>query len=161
MALLSRKAHGVKLGHEAAATLPDGRTVEYGDVVKVPGEPGAVFKFRYARHQGAELTVFGGLPGRESMRSFRADQVGSVTANERAVGLEAEADVSTMTAGQKAAHTRRMRLAAGPGYQAKPQKAAPPATVSMTEWHAMTAGQKAAFTRRQNKLLAELATVAA
>ena len=97
--------------NDRTALLPDGTPIRYGDVLRITGEPGATFKFRYSRN--GELTVYGGLPHRGAWRTFRPEQVASVQANARAEALAAEA-ATAHTPGRKAAITRKLKAAAGP-----------------------------------------------
>jgi len=100
-------------------TLPDGRELAKGMVVTISDEPG-VFKFMYARL--GEITVYGGaIVGEKSdhcWRTFRPERIADVGANATTVTLEAKAvasmstEYALMTAGQKAAHTKRMKAAA-------------------------------------------------
>jgi hypothetical protein len=125
MALLSRKSsRKLKLGHETTATAPSGDKMVYGSIVNIVGLDDHMFKFRYARHKGTEITVFGGLPHHPMTRSFKVEQVASVGPNLRLVGLQADADAviarekaydaryEGLTPGQKAALTKRLRAAA-------------------------------------------------
>lgn len=119
--LTPRKLKAVEMSTPTYSTvvLPDGRELSKGMVVTVDGEPG-VFKFMYARL--GEITVFGGsIAGEKSdhcWRTFRPEQIAKAGANTTKVTLEAKAvaamstEYALMTPGQKAAHTKRMRLAA-------------------------------------------------
>lgn len=105
----------VDLGHEPEAFAMNGDVLTYGVLVNVDGmEPGEIYRFRYARHGGTEITVFGGLPDRLKMRSFRSTAVHSGGANLRLEAVKAEADerYEGLTPGQKAALTKRLRKAA-------------------------------------------------
>ncbi len=112
-AITSRKMGKVNLGHEATASTTTGDLMTLGALINVDGEQ-FPFKFRYARHGGTELTVFGGQPGREKTRSFRNDDRITVGVNLRLVAVQE--DVSNLyeglTPGQKAALTKKLRAAA-------------------------------------------------
>lgn len=100
------------------AVLPDGTVLTAGQVLRVTGVDG-VYKFKYERL--GELTCWGGTtPGEKSdacWRTFRPEQIATVTANLVAEKLAAKvtatmpAEYAVMTAGQKAAYTKRMRAA--------------------------------------------------
>lgn len=72
-------------------TLPDGRTLEAGQEVKVSGEPGA-FRFRYA-HPNGDLTLWGPVDSQHAQwRSFTADRIRTIhrKPKSRAAGLALE-----------------------------------------------------------------------
>lgn len=112
--MVKRETTTVSLRHEATATLPNGKVLENGDLLTVRGEPGAKFKFRYARHDGAEITCFGGRPGHEQWRAFRPEQIRTAKANPRVAAIKDDiaALYDGLTPGQKAALTKRLKAAA-------------------------------------------------
>jgi hypothetical protein len=61
------------LGHVHEVVLPDGRTLRQGQVVSITGVRGR-FTFRWSRRPD-EVTVWGGVVGHESMRTYRIDRV--------------------------------------------------------------------------------------
>lgn len=100
-------------------TLPDGTVLTKGMVVTVADTDG-IFRFLYERL--GEVTVFGGTGKGEhayhGFRTFKPEQVVTATQNATSALLGAKAEAgrpaewATMSAGQKAAHTKRMNLAA-------------------------------------------------
>lgn len=60
------------LPHRATAVL-DGKDIERDALIAVDNEPG-LWKFRYVYEPDGAIVVFGGLPGREHVRSFRPDR---------------------------------------------------------------------------------------
>jgi|SRR5688572_7297408 len=124
--LTTRKASKVSLPVKVTtATLPDGTTVNAGDMLAVAGEEGR-FKFK-AVAPGGGLTVwgpylagngekFGGPWAHAGTRTFHLDQFSlsaaaeavkaTVTARATANG---ETPYEEMTPGQKAAFTKRMK----------------------------------------------------
>lgn len=109
------------IGQEPTVTLPDGRVLTKGMTITITGIAGS-YKFMYGRRSGAEVTVYGGtIPGEKSdymWRTFRPEQVATAGANLVALTLVAKAEATkpaeyaVMTAGQKAAWTKRMNAAA-------------------------------------------------
>lgn len=113
--LTPRKASKAVLSiGQPSIMLPSGTLLEAGMVVTIAGEPeGSKFRFKYARN--GEVTVWGGLPKRESWRTFVPAKVLTAAANVRVEAVLAAvpaADVAAMTPGQKAAHTKRLKAAA-------------------------------------------------
>lgn len=103
------------------ATLLDGRTLTKGALVSIKGEPGARFRFCYERL--GELTFYGGRGSGDnayhSFRTFRPDRVKTVHRNTVAANLVARAtaalagsSVESLSTGRRAAHTRRLNVAA-------------------------------------------------
>jgi|PlaIllAssembly_1097288.scaffolds.fasta_scaffold102897_3 hypothetical protein len=110
--LLSRSSNKTAaLGHEPTAVTSTGDVISYGDLVKIQGEGTVLFKFRYARHEGQEITVFGGRPGQEQMRSFRIARVKKVVENKRAAAVAETRSAADLTPAQKAALTKKLRAA--------------------------------------------------
>lgn len=121
----STKGKAPDLGHVATVELPNGTTVTKGDFVKVAGEAGA-FRFHHGNRWN-EVTVWGpfhkgasdksgGPWGHAQWRTFRCGQVKSVSAVDdvkeavaAVLTANGEVDYENMTAGQKAAYTKRMR----------------------------------------------------
>lgn len=124
MALQQRASvKGVTLNQTTTVTAPCGTVVSRGDVVAIAGVPGK-FRFMNGRCDGTEATVYGPVmvdmdKAYAGVRTFRTDAIRQVNAVAVAMTkavekatVNGEGDYASMSPGQKAAWTKRMRAQA-------------------------------------------------